>query len=67
MNSFEFSVSDMNCDGCKKTIERVTKNIAGVNELNADPSTQKVTGEVKNDEVLSTVKERIKRAGYSIE
>ena len=57
----------MNCDGCKKTIERVTKNIEGVNNLTADPSTKKVTGEIENDETLSTVKEKITKAGYSIE
>lgn len=67
MNAFSFNVSDMNCDGCKKTIERVTKNIDGVKNLNADPSTKKVTGEAENEEILSAVKEKITKAGFSVD
>jgi copper chaperone len=59
---------EMSCKHCKMTIEKAVKELSGINHVDADPNTKKVTVEFDEKTVsIEDIKSVIVDAGYEVE
>lgn len=62
------TAADMSCGHCKKTIESAVKELEGIEKINADPETKKVTVEFDESSItIEDIRHAIEDAGYDAE
>ncbi len=58
-----FAITGMTCEHCAKTVERVTKKVAGVLSAEVDLAAARLTVEMEGD-LSAAVVEKVEKAGY---
>jgi copper chaperone len=68
MTRKQLTAADMSCNHCKMTIEKAVKELSGIQNVNADPGTKKITVEFDETVVsLDEIKGVIEDAGYEVD
>ena len=62
--TIKLNVPAISCNHCVATIQRETKDLPGVEEVQADAASKTATFVLKNDAVLPLVKETLTDIGY---
>jgi copper chaperone len=65
MERTEFSVPEMACGGCERTVENAANDVEGVTRVDADHESGTV--EVAGDADPATVRTAIEESGYDVE
>lgn len=60
----KLSVPNISCNHCVMTIQRETKDLPGVETVQADAATKTATYVLKDDAALPRVKETLEEIGY---
>jgi copper chaperone len=60
----KLSIPNISCNHCVATIQRETKDVAGVEQVQADAGTKTATFTLENENVLPRVKETLAEIGY---
>ena len=64
MSTKTYEVPAISCGHCTATIERELKFVDGVEDVQAELETKRVTVEVSSDDVLAAVEEMLAEIGY---
>jgi len=60
----KLSIPNISCHHCTNTIQRETKDLAGVESVDADVQTKTATFTLKSEADLALVKETLAEIGY---
>lgn len=60
----KLNVPNISCNHCVNTIQRETKDLPGVEKVQADAASKTATFVLANDTVLPRVKETLQEIGY---
>ena len=63
--AYAFKVEDMTCGGCAASIKRAVSRVAGVSNVEANPSTKDVVVDATADVSRETIVAAINAAGYT--
>jgi copper chaperone len=64
MSTKTYEVPAISCGHCTATIERELKFVEGVERVEAELETKRVTVDVNSDDVLAAVEEMLAEIGY---
>jgi len=63
--SYAFKVEDMTCGGCAASIKRAVSRVAGVSNVEANPSSKDVVVDTSADVSREAIVAAIQGAGYT--
>lgn len=63
---YNLPVEGMTCASCVARVEKVLKNIEGIENVSVNFANEKVTFELKNNAKLKTAKESVEKYGYKL-
>ena len=60
----EFNVYNMTCAACSARVERITSKIQGVSNVSVNLTTEKMTLDIENEDIVSDIVSKIEKAGF---
>jgi copper chaperone len=60
----KLNIPNISCNHCVMTIQRETKDVAGVQQVQADAASKTATFTLENENALPKVKETLAEIGY---